>query len=115
MAHIESYTCKECGRGDMESELLICEGCDACYHIFCLDPPLRSIPTGDWKCPQCISKVSYCVCVCTCVHLCLQECTKPQETFGFEQASKEYTLTSFGEMANMFKQNYFHMPHLVEI
>lgn len=58
MAHIESYTCKECGRGDMESELLICEGCDACYHIFCLDPPLRSIPTGDWKCPDCVSKVS---------------------------------------------------------
>ena len=45
--------------------------------------------------------------------LMLQECTKPQETFGFEQASREYTLTSFGEMANMFKQNYFHMPHLV--
>ena len=65
MAHIESYTCKECGRGDMESELLICEGCDACYHIFCLDPPLRCIPTGDWKCPACISKVSYCVFVNT--------------------------------------------------
>lgn len=95
MAHIESYTCRECGRGDMESELLICEGCDACYHIFCLDPPLRSIPTGDWKCPECVSK----------------ECSKPQESFGFEQAKREYTLTSFGDMANKFKQSYFHMPH----
>ena len=53
------------------------------------------------------------VCLYACIHLCLQECTKPQETFGFEQASREYTLTSFGEMANTFKQNYFHMPHLV--
>lgn len=63
MAHIESYTCRECDRGDMESDLLICEGCDACYHTFCLDPPLRSIPTGDWKCPGCISKVFFSVCV----------------------------------------------------
>ncbi|EPQ08372.1 Lysine-specific demethylase 5D [Myotis brandtii] len=42
------------------------------------------------------------------------ECTKPAEAFGFEQATQEYTLQSFGEMADSFKANYFNMPaHMV--
>jgi len=45
----------------------------------------------------------------------LKECIKPQESFGFEQASREYTLNTFGEMANRFKQSYFHMPSQVGV
>lgn len=40
----------------------------------------------------------------------LQECSKPREAFGFEQAVREYTLQSFGEMADHFKSDYFNMP-----
>jgi len=36
-----------------------------------------------------------------------QECNKPIEAFGFEQAKREYTLQSFGEMADNFKRDYF--------
>ncbi|CAB1347386.1 unnamed protein product [Coregonus sp. 'balchen'] len=44
----------------------------------------------------------------------LQECSKPREAFGFEQAVREYTLQSFGEMADHFKSDYFNMPvHMV--
>jgi hypothetical protein len=32
------------------------------------------------------------------------------EVYGFEQASREYTLQSFGEMADHFKQEYFGLP-----
>lgn len=39
-----------------------------------------------------------------------QECNKPREAFGFEQAIREYTLQSFGEMADNFKSDYFNMP-----
>lgn len=39
-----------------------------------------------------------------------QECKKPAEAFGFEQATREYTLQSFGEMADAFKADYFNMP-----
>lgn len=39
-----------------------------------------------------------------------QECYKPVEAYGFEQAEREYTLESFGEMADKFKSNYFKMP-----
>jgi len=39
-----------------------------------------------------------------------QECKRPPEAFGFEQATREYTLQSFGEMADSFKADYFNMP-----
>lgn len=39
-----------------------------------------------------------------------QECSKPREAFGFEQAVREYSLQSFGEMADQFKSDYFNMP-----
>nr|XP_058915078.1 lysine-specific demethylase 5B isoform X2 [Kogia breviceps] len=42
------------------------------------------------------------------------ECSKPQEAFGFEQAARDYTLRTFGEMADAFKSDYFNMPvHMV--
>ena len=40
----------------------------------------------------------------------LAEVSKPMEAFGFEQAQKEYSLQSFGEMADQFKSDYFNMP-----
>lgn len=40
----------------------------------------------------------------------MQECSKPLQPFGFEQARREYSLKTFGEMADSFKSDYFHMP-----
>ncbi|KTG33293.1 hypothetical protein cypCar_00011405 [Cyprinus carpio] len=43
-----------------------------------------------------------------------KECGKPQVAFGFEQASRDYTLRTFGDMADSFKSDYFNMPvHMV--
>ena len=53
-----------CGSGEYDDELLLCDGCDASFHTFCLDPPLPSIPPGDWRCPTCVAQVCVCVCVC---------------------------------------------------
>uniref|UniRef100_A0A182QGU4 [histone H3]-trimethyl-L-lysine(4) demethylase n=1 Tax=Anopheles farauti TaxID=69004 RepID=A0A182QGU4_9DIPT len=92
------YICHMCNRGDVEESMLLCDGCDASYHTFCLMPPLQDIPKGDWRCPKCI----------------VEENSKPVDAFGFEQAQREYTLQQFGEMADQFKSNYFNMPvHLV--
>ncbi|XP_060537001.1 E3 ubiquitin-protein ligase UHRF1-like [Cylas formicarius] len=50
--------CKFCGchvcsgKSDYD-KLLLCDECDAGFHIFCLDPPLDGIPDGDWYCPSC--------------------------------------------------------------
>uniref|UniRef100_A0AAQ5Z887 [histone H3]-trimethyl-L-lysine(4) demethylase n=1 Tax=Amphiprion ocellaris TaxID=80972 RepID=A0AAQ5Z887_AMPOC len=95
---IDLYLCLVCGRGDEEDRLLLCDGCDDSYHTFCLIPPLQDVPKGDWRCPKCVA----------------EECSKPREAFGFEQAVREYTLQSFGEMADHFKSDYFNMPvHMV--
>ena len=37
--------------------MLLCDECDDPYHIYCLNPPLERIPTGEWRCPQCLAKV----------------------------------------------------------
>ncbi|KAM8717440.1 hypothetical protein ACLKA7_004179 [Drosophila subpalustris] len=92
------YICHICNRGDVEESMLLCDGCDDSYHTFCLLPPLSSIPKGEWLCPRCV----------------VEEVSKPQEAFGFEQAEREYTLQQFGQMADQFKQEYFRKPvHLV--
>ncbi|XP_030555130.1 lysine-specific demethylase lid [Drosophila novamexicana] len=92
------YICHICNRGDVEECMLLCDGCDDSYHTFCLLPPLSSIPKGEWLCPRCV----------------VEEVSKPQEAFGFEQAEREYTLQQFGQMADQFKQEYFRKPvHLV--
>ncbi|XP_030049894.1 lysine-specific demethylase 5C isoform X5 [Microcaecilia unicolor] len=95
---VDSYICRICARGDEDDKLLLCDGCDDNYHIFCLLPPLPEIPKGIWRCPKCV----------------MAECRRPPEAFGFEQATREYTLQSFGEMADTFKADYFNMPvHMV--
>uniref|UniRef100_A0A4W5MDM2 [histone H3]-trimethyl-L-lysine(4) demethylase n=1 Tax=Hucho hucho TaxID=62062 RepID=A0A4W5MDM2_9TELE len=94
---VDSFVCRMCGRGDEDEKLLLCDGCDDNYHTFCLLPPLTEAPKGNWRCPKCVA-----------------ECKKPAEAFGFEQATREYTLQSFGEMADTYKADYFNMPvHMV--
>lgn len=47
--HIEY--CSACKYG---GELLCCESCPQTYHIGCLNPPLKKIPTKhEWYCPKC--------------------------------------------------------------
>ncbi|XP_069327949.1 PHD and RING finger domain-containing protein 1 isoform X4 [Eulemur rufifrons] len=45
--------CEVCGRSDHEDRLLLCDGCDAGYHMECLDPPLQEVPVDEWFCPEC--------------------------------------------------------------
>ncbi|KAM4613210.1 lysine (K)-specific demethylase 5Ba isoform 2-T2 [Polymixia lowei] len=95
---VDQYMCLACGSGSAEERLLLCDGCDDSYHTFCLIPPLHDVPKGDWRCPKCLA----------------QECGKPPVAFGFEQASRNYTLRAFGDMADSFKSDYFNMPvHMV--
>ncbi|XP_062314993.1 lysine-specific demethylase 5B-B isoform X1 [Osmerus eperlanus] len=95
---VDLYVCLVCSSGTDEDRLLLCDGCDDSYHTFCLIPPLSDVPKGDWRCPKCLA----------------QECSKPQEAFGFEQAYRDYSLRAFGDMADSFKSDYFNMPvHMV--
>ena len=34
--------------------MLLCDGgCDRGFHLYCLEPPLDSVPEGKWLCPSC--------------------------------------------------------------
>ncbi|XP_052196000.1 methyl-CpG-binding domain-containing protein 9 [Diospyros lotus] len=52
----EEGICKICGIDKDDNSVLLCDTCDAEYHTYCLNPPLRRIPQGNWYCPSCIAK-----------------------------------------------------------
>ncbi|XP_057510712.1 LOW QUALITY PROTEIN: protein CHROMATIN REMODELING 4-like [Actinidia eriantha] len=47
------YECVIC---DLGGNLLCCDSCPRTYHLQCLDPPLKRIPSGKWQCPKCCQK-----------------------------------------------------------
>lgn len=53
--HHEEF-CKVCNDG---GELLCCDHCPSAYHTFCLQPPLRNVPDGEWLCPRCSVSLLY--------------------------------------------------------
>lgn len=46
-------TCEECHNDDNSEKLLLCDNCESGYHIYCLQPPLATIPETEWYCPRC--------------------------------------------------------------
>ncbi|ORY74825.1 PLU-1-like protein-domain-containing protein [Protomyces lactucae-debilis] len=77
--------CETCGKGDDGVHMLLCDGCEAGYHIYCLDPPLLAVPKIDWYCSRCLVGTG---------------------EFGFEEGGV-YSLHEFQTKANAWKQNYF--------
>uniref|UniRef100_A0A8C7ATT2 E3 ubiquitin-protein ligase UHRF n=1 Tax=Neovison vison TaxID=452646 RepID=A0A8C7ATT2_NEOVI len=60
----ENKTCRVCachlcgGKQDPDKQLM-CDECDMAFHIYCLCPPLSSIPKEDeWYCPECRNDAS---------------------------------------------------------
>ncbi|KAF7278248.1 hypothetical protein GWI33_008604 [Rhynchophorus ferrugineus] len=45
--------CEICGSNDHEDRLLLCDGCDLGFHLYCLTPPLDEVPEGSWYCNDC--------------------------------------------------------------
>lgn len=52
---MEFTHCEICNRSDREDIMLLCDGCDAGYHMDCLIPPLTEIPDGSWYCDNCFA------------------------------------------------------------
>ena len=49
MAIVE-LACQVCGKTSDDSNMLICDGCEAGYHTYCHTPPVKNVPEGDWFC-----------------------------------------------------------------
>lgn len=45
----------ECKTSD--SQMVLCDHCDAMYSINCLKPKLKKVPKGVWHCPACAPKI----------------------------------------------------------
>ncbi|XP_017125368.1 histone-lysine N-methyltransferase 2C [Drosophila elegans] len=50
---LDCTVCEGCGKKNDEARLLLCDECDISYHIYCVNPPLETVPTGNWKCSFC--------------------------------------------------------------
>ncbi|TDH74209.1 hypothetical protein CCR75_004616 [Bremia lactucae] len=54
LSHLASEeSCRQCGQMSAQDSMLLCDSCDAAYHAFCLQPPLSTIPPGNWYCVRC--------------------------------------------------------------
>lgn len=48
---VDYQPCTVCGEGDNEDVLLLCDGCDAPSHVYCVG--LDAVPSGSWYCERC--------------------------------------------------------------
>ncbi|KAK1342856.1 hypothetical protein QTO34_015623 [Cnephaeus nilssonii] len=47
-------SCSLCGSKQDPDKQLMCDDCDHAFHLYCLSPPLSSVPTEtEWFCPKC--------------------------------------------------------------
>jgi hypothetical protein len=54
-AVMDSIACTACRRRDDEDSLVLCDGCDDAWHIFCMMPKRDEVPSGDWFCHLCLA------------------------------------------------------------
>jgi len=45
--------CEICQKSKDEEKMLLCDYCDLAFHMYCLKPPITTIPEDDWYCDDC--------------------------------------------------------------
>ena len=52
---VDDTPCEACGTSKDPAHTLLCDGdeCGKAYHLYCLQPPLSTVPVGRWLCPAC--------------------------------------------------------------
>ncbi|KAL0323307.1 UNVERIFIED_CONTAM: Lysine-specific demethylase 5C [Sesamum angustifolium] len=52
----EAHTCQRCKLKADGRNCLVCDSCEEMYHISCIEPPVKEIPTRSWYCAKCTAK-----------------------------------------------------------
>ncbi|KAF7332414.1 Jumonji superfamily protein [Mycena kentingensis (nom. inval.)] len=78
--------CEICHKKNRGEEMLLCDGCDCGFHMFCLDPPLDAIPKEQWFCYTCLAGTG--------------------GDYGFDDGD-EHTLASFQARDTEFRKLWF--------
>ncbi|KAL4256714.1 [histone H3]-trimethyl-L-lysine(4) demethylase [Pleurotus pulmonarius] len=88
--------CEICHKKNRGEEMLLCDGCDCGFHMFCLDPPLDTIPKDQWFCYTCLFGTG--------------------GDFGFDEG-EEHSLSSFQARDLAFRRMWFeqHPPERDEM
>ncbi|VAI94408.1 unnamed protein product [Triticum turgidum subsp. durum] len=56
----DDQVCERCDSGLHGDAMLLCDRCDKGWHMYCLSPPLESVPPGNWYCSDCKNPDSDC-------------------------------------------------------
>ncbi|KAE8672486.1 lysine-specific demethylase 5A-like isoform X2 [Hibiscus syriacus] len=78
--------CEQCRSGLHGEVMLLCDRCNKWWHIYCLSPPLKQVPLGNWYCFECLNS--------------------DKDSFGFIPG-KQFTLEAFRRLADRAKKKWF--------
>ncbi|RWS05843.1 nucleosome-remodeling factor subunit BPTF-like protein, partial [Dinothrombium tinctorium] len=88
-------------------DLLCCEGCEAVYHLQCLDPPLTQVPSSDWICDVCKSMTVEGVSDCYSNSIVSMSCVGGrQEPIGWDRHKRKYWFMA----RRIFVEDNHHSP-----
>ncbi|KAK1374392.1 Lysine-specific demethylase rbr-2 [Heracleum sosnowskyi] len=78
--------CEQCRSGLHGEVMLLCDRCNKGWHMYCLSPPLKQIPAGNWYCFDCLNSEKDC--------------------FGFVPG-RQVSLEAFRRIADKAKRRWF--------
>ena len=55
-SHDSCHGCRSVVPIEGGSKIAVCDRCDACYHLGCLEPPMFSPPRSEWYCLPCVEQ-----------------------------------------------------------
>ncbi|CAM0946835.1 unnamed protein product [Alopecurus aequalis] len=83
----DDQVCEQCDSGLHGDAMLLCDRCDKGWHLYCLSPPLESVPPGNWYCSDCMNS--------------------DRDCFGFVERRKTCLLDAFRRFDERVRRRWF--------